>query len=449
MIRRHRGRTTAAIFFAGLLSAAAALFGATAPGAQAADLFSFDLEAGAQGYTMLYEEPAGTRYFEATVPEASSSMQTGPIGLGRAAVFWPGPVGGNAGSLILVLQPGAPPDVTAANYPYRAESRIGDDPPEATNTDLPGSTMHSLATPEQVAADAHVENATGDPGAFGPTTTTSLTKLEGGKGLAESRSVVENISLAAGLVTIESVTSTATATTDGAASDGVASTTVTGLKIAEQPARIDQDGLHIGEAGEPNPVQAGLNEAAKQAFEQAGAELVLSAPVKEVEGSTTTVSSGSLIFSWRNDGGYETIRIGGASASVAGAPGFDEAAVDLGEGDLGAGDVTDVGTDVGSTDSGSFSNDTFDTGTDLGDTGSLDTGAPIESAAGLTETPAIGSTNDVLPTQPVASIRGAIGAGWVIFGFAASCLFALGFKRLADDVLSGTGGVCPLDGDAG
>ena len=157
--RAHRRRTTAALFVAGFACAAAALFGAVAPGAQAAQaLSSFDLTGGARGYTMYYEEVTGMRYFEATVPEAFTSIQAGPIGLGRAAVFWPGPVGGNAGSLVFVLRPDAPPEANNLNYPYRAESRIGDDPPEATNNDLPGSSMKSSATPEAVTADAHVES---------------------------------------------------------------------------------------------------------------------------------------------------------------------------------------------------------------------------------------------------------------------------------------------------
>ena len=439
--RRHRRRTTAALLVAGLACAAAALFGAVAPGAQAQEFSSFDLTGGARGYTMYYEEASGMRYFEATVPEASSLMQAGPIGLGRAAVFWPGPVGGNAGSLVFVLQPDAPEQASSLNYPYRAESRIGDNPPEKTNTDLPGSTMKSSATPEAVTADARVDSSTGDPGTFGPSTATSASRMQDGKGIVESRAVVENISLAGGLVTIDSVVSTATATTDGTASDGAASTTVTGLRIAEQKATIDQEGLHIGEDA-PNPVQQALNDAAKQAFEQAGAELIVSAPIKEVDGPNTTVDAGSLIFSWRNQGGYETIRIGGAQASVSAAPGFDTGAVDLGDTDLGVGE--------------SFSNESFDTGgvsaTDSFDSGGFDSAtAPLDTgtaAATPAATPALGSAADVLREEPVAAIRGAIGAGWVVFGIAASALLGLAFKRLADDVLAVRAAACPLSGDA-
>src|SRR5207302_7960760 len=68
---------------------------------------------------------------------------------------------------------------------------------------------------------------------------------------AQADSTASDINLGNGLVTIDSVVSSATATSDGTSGQGKGSTTVNGMMVGGQPATVDQDGLHIGGTSQP------------------------------------------------------------------------------------------------------------------------------------------------------------------------------------------------------
>src|SRR5438105_10497418 len=91
-----------------------------------ATLSSFGLQSGARGWRW-FDEDATNGNQEAEVPESSANLANGPVGYGLASVVWPGPLASNAGSLILVLQPTAPPQATMLNDPVLAEVRSGPD----------------------------------------------------------------------------------------------------------------------------------------------------------------------------------------------------------------------------------------------------------------------------------------------------------------------------------
>jgi hypothetical protein len=241
------------------------------------------------------------------------------------------------------------------------------------------------------------------------------------------------------VIAIESVQSSASATTDGTAADGTSSTTVNGLTIAGQPARVDENGVTIGDANQP--LNAVANQLAEQAFAEAGIEMIVSAPAKEVEGASARVRAGSLIILWDWEGGKKGVAIGGAEASVTGAPGFDsDLDVDLdGDfgGDFGAGDF---GGDGGSFDIGGEGS--FD------DAGSFDTEQPP-----LADDSGLGPTSEqelVLGGTPAVSIGGTpVGLGQVALGFTAAGLLAVGMRRLSRSVLTeSAGSTCPLAGEA-
>jgi hypothetical protein len=430
--RSPRWRTYA-VLAAGAACAVASVAGLRAGPARAAGLFSYDLTAGARGWSMSYDDPTGMRYGEGTVPEASANVSTGPIGRGLATIAWPGPVLGNAGSLILVLRPDAPKDVTALNDPVRAESRIGDDPPQKTYDGVPGATMATSATPDKVSADSAVKSATGDESTFGPTTTHADTVLAEASATSNASSRIEKVALAGGVIKIESVTSTARAVSDGVKAEGDAVTHVEGLTIGGVAATIDQDGLHFGDSSAP--ANAVANQIAKQALEKSGAELVLSSPIKEIDGATATVNAGSLLITWTTPGGTFAVVLGGARAAATAGPSVDDVAGDV----TGAvGDATGTGDRGGVTDSG------------LGDTGAVGVDAPAtgdDSPAPSPSTTGARRPEATLRTQPIAAVSRPVTAGWVALGVLAAGLLGFGMKRLSDDVLAERAATCPLEGD--
>ena len=437
---RGRGRRTGAAFVAvGLLLGALSVAPFRAGPASAVELFSFELTAGARGFQYFNESAADADLAEpgGGVGETRAELASGPIGYGLSAVAFPGALIANGGTLLLVLRPDTPAAVAnQLNVPLRAEARSGQNPPETTNTQAPGTTLKASATGDKVTADANVASAGGVPGNFGRTNAHSETRNGTDGGISEGNSEVQDIDL--GAVKIKSVTSTASAKTDGTKAEGNAVTTVTGLEIGGQPATIDEDGLKIGSAGAP--ANAVANQIANAALASGGFDIRLTEPVEEVEGATAKVTAGSLIITQKSEGGgLGTLVFGGASAMATGAPGDPSLLTDV---DLGS----DTSFDTGSVDTGSTS---FDTGTSSFDTGGLtDTGATTVDTP--LSTPTGGAAEEVAlgPTRNAASGGKPIKAGAVLLGVVAAAFMAFGMRRLSDNVLVEGGSVitCSLEG---
>ncbi|HZQ86342.1 MAG TPA: hypothetical protein VFA83_15950, partial [Acidimicrobiales bacterium] len=117
--RRQRRLSGSLLVVLGLISGTVAFNGWRAAPARAATLFSFEFNAGGRG-VRFYDVDAKNGDQEGEAPEASSSMASGPVGHALASVAWPGPIAGNAGTLILILRPDAPPQAGMLNDPIRA-----------------------------------------------------------------------------------------------------------------------------------------------------------------------------------------------------------------------------------------------------------------------------------------------------------------------------------------
>ena len=438
--RDSRRRSGVLLLASGLLCGIVAVLGMPASSAQEAPatLFSYDLTSGANGYATFYEDPSGSRQGEGNVPEASSSLTTGPIGLGLASMAWPGSVAANGGTLVMVLVPDAPEEAGELNYPVRAEARSGQDPP-TTKNEIPGASMVATATADTVEAEGKVQNSTGDTGTFGPSRAYSKVHLAGAKATSESTSVVEKISVAAGVIKIDSVTSTAEAVTDGKKATGDASTVVSGMTIGGQPATVDEDGVTIGEEGQP--ANAVANQIAKQALAQSGAEIVLGAPTKEFDGPTGVVSAPSLVITWESEGGTFGVILGGARAAATGAPPLDESLLG---GDTA---IPDAGAAPSGTDTGVDTGTGADTGADLGGGDvSADPGATTEEPAA--EVPTGGGGEVALDATPARAISKPVRPAFFLLGLLAALLVAWGMRRMGDSVLAerAASAACPLDG---
>ena len=417
----RRRRAGALLVAAGLLCAAGAASTWGAPGASAAPLFSYDLRASARGFSFF--GGFGGQNQTTGLPESTATLANGPVGLGIASLVWPGSLGGNPGQLVNVLQPGcavtgpaqlpspnpvcpAPDAATELRYPIKAEARTGQDPPTTTNEDVPGASMKASATAQEVSADAVTTGIAGVPGDFGRIVTHSVVKYAGETGTSEATSTVQDVDVG-GVIQIESVVSSASASTDGTTGGGDATTTVTGLTIGGTP-------VDLGPAGVP--------EETKQLLEPMGMEVVVGPPVKEVDGSSATMTAGSVVITWDTPDGVYGIVLGGAQAAVAGSP---DTAVDLG--------VVDVPLDTGAT-------------------GSIDVPSAEVADVGAVDVPVPADTPDevVLDTTPAFDIGGTpIRASTAVLAMLAVALLAVGMQRLGTGVLlAAPAAACPLGEDS-
>lgn len=429
VVRRHR-RHGALLLALGMVCAltSAFLWRVSAPAHADPSFSSFDLQAGARGWRF-YDEDSANGNQEGEVPESSTDLAQGPVGYGLSSVVWPGPTASNAGTLVLVLRPDAPPQSKALNNPIRAEAHTGQGNGTTKNDSVPGTSMSATALADRVEAQAVVNSSSG-PGTFGPTHTHALSSFEGPLGKGTADSLVQNINLAAGVVKIDSVSSTAVATTDGTKSDGEAHTTVNGLTIGGQPATIDEHGLHIGAQNEP--ANAVANQLAQQALGKSGTTITMGAPTREVNGATTTVTAGALVVSWNTGSGtIFTVTIGGATATVTAAPGTDASPAPADSGGGGGSVATPVDTGSGSLPSPSG-------GTSTGVTPAATPSTPL--------TP--GRAPVAAPKLALARSPRVLSPGAVVFAAFAAGLMGFGMRRLGDGILAEpTAAVCPLAED--
>lgn len=392
-------------------------------------LSSFGLEAGARGWRF-FDEDATNGNQEAEVPESSATLANGPVGYGLSSLVWPGPLASNAGSLILVVQPTAPPQVTALNNPIRAEARTGQNPPTTTNNNTPGTSMVATAKDDLVEATASVDSSTGG-GSFGSSHTHALTTLAGATAKSTSDSLVRDISLAGGVVKIDSVSSVAEATTDGTKSAGDAHTVVHGLTIAGMPATVDDNGLHIGSQGQP--ANAAANQIAQQALGKSGASITVSRPTKETKDASTTVTAGSLVVSWNTgSGSIFTVTLGAAEATVTAAPGTDAGIT----GGAPPGSA-DAGPGAGPATAGAAS-----ASSPVGAAGGGLTGSPLPAALGAA------AAHTASPSLRLAGHGALVGTASIVLGVLATILAGFGLRRLSDGIFAEPAAiVCPLADD--
>ncbi len=438
---RKLALVTAATFVCVVVGGVALGAGAqTAP----AELGSFAIVATAPGFEVTEDSPSAQAHPEGhgAVPQTSTLLANGGIGYGLAAVVWPGATAANGGALLGLLVPsqvggqpvpdaigGAAREVApSANYPIKAEARMGSTP-DASFDGAPGVVMTAHADPARVAAEGALERAE-QPGAatFGNVRSNSESTLAGTVGRALATSAANDIDLG-GVVKIKSVTSTATAQTDGKTSSGAGGTVVSGMTIAEQPAYVDDQGVHIGEQGQP--ANAVASQIANQALAEAGYRFYVSQPTVETSGATTTTNAGSLYVVWKPPNNPSenvfTFTFGGARVSVTAGEGF--------------GSELEVAADTDLPPSEAAG------GGDLAPGGSVDSGelavAPPAPASGGGPT----RTEAISDFRGLGASFGGFGWGWLVLALLVMTLAGVGSRRLLADLLDRPAVDCPLERD--
>jgi hypothetical protein len=284
------------------------------------DFLGYTLTAQAAGLQVVEDEPSATTHPEAEseVPQSQVSLVSGPVGYALSSVAWPGALAANAGSLLLLAGAPVPPDVAGnLNDPVRAETRTGG-PASVENTDVPGAVMRADVVPGKVSATTVLDGGTaGQTAGFGATTTSSTAALATAKATTTADSTTRDVSLAGGALTLGSLVSHATASTDGRTATGSGSTLVGDLRIAGVPVTVDQHGVTV--ASNTTPADAS---AVQGALTQLGMTVLLSKPSVSRSGGAISYDAGSLIVDWFPPGwgGRITVLLGGARVSASANP---------------------------------------------------------------------------------------------------------------------------------
>jgi hypothetical protein len=423
---------------AGALALVAVPGSATAAEEPGSGLSSFSLAANAPAVQVRQVdtaqcggEPAATGGCEGVVPEAVSTLRNGPVGYALSSVVWPGTLAGNLGSLLIVAGNGqVPEDAKQLNSPVRAEARTGGDGKPVVNESYPGTVMTAQATASRVSAKAVAGQDTVLPvGTAGKAEGSTATFLEGATtAVSEARSHVSDLSIA-GIVTIESVTSTARATTDGTRADATGSTVTQGVEIAGVPVVIDGEGVSVAGQGAGS---AAATAVVNSAISAAGMTIAVGEPQRVVEGATASYTAGSLVFAWTQQPGVEsTVVLGGARVSATAAPAFSGGPAPVPTGGVVVPGVTDPGP--------------------LPDTGT----APRPVVPGVVEPaappapapPVVGGPVPVAlaPSGTRSPLPDGLSPAVVVLGLVGVGLLAGGFRRLPDRVLEAPVTACPLE----
>ena len=411
-------------------------------------LGSYSFIATAPGFEVTEDEPIAQAHPEGqgAIPYTTSLLTNGNVGYGLSSIAWPGATFANAGAVVGLVFPsqvgGQPtPDAIsgvvkglapAANYPVRAEARTGSSP-DGSFTSIPGVTLAAHADTAKVEGVASVQSAEQPNVArYGNMRSDSVSTLTGSAGQAAATSVITDIDIG-GAVKIKSVTSTATAQTDGAKAQASGGTVVQGLSIGGQAAYVDQDGVHIGQPGQP--ANDAVNKAANQALAGLGMTIYVSQPQKELQGSSATYNAGALLFRWEPPNNPSknvfTATFGGSRVSVAASQGSGF-------------DVLSSSSESPAT-SGDFGGATTGVPPVVP---SLDTGGSATPSAPATSGPTASAAPSGTATQPttlVAATFAGISAGWLLLGLAAAALLGVGSWRLMGDLLDRSATPCPLE----
>ncbi|MEY2569104.1 MAG: hypothetical protein QOE35_3633 [Actinomycetota bacterium] len=405
---------------------------------------SFSLVATAPGFEATEDEPSANAHPEGhgAMPETSTLLANG-FGYGLAAMVWPGATAANGGALLGLLVPSKVPNTDvpvpdaigqtvspvapAANYPVKAEARSGT-APDASYTQFPGVTMVAHADDAHVTGEASVQRAEqSGMASYGNVRSSSESALSGSVGRATATSSADDVDLG-GVIKIKSVTSTATAQTDGKTSSGAGGTVVQGMTIADQKAYVDDQGVHIGEQGQP--ANAVANQVAAQALTGAGMQIYVSQPRLEQNGGTATYDAGSLFVFWKppnNDSGNVfTMTFGGARVAVTAGEGFG---------------ATVAGESV----------DTVDSSGDLVPAPDLAVAdLPVDAPTALGATAPSAAPTIGTPTPAGFSLARTFGGfawGWLVLALALVALAGSASRKLLGDLLDGPAADCPLERD--
>jgi hypothetical protein len=281
-VRRFRRLPTLGLSALLLVSGGAGLLAvafSNGPAGADSTLGGFTLTGLAEAVTAQYEQPnfplPATPSLEFDEGYAATTDNYGPSGTATASTLYPGQVVANAGPELALLVPGAPlppapvwPVQATSEYPQTPNSGATDEP--GANMDASSTTNGNTATATLGDDAATAGSNGGDPTLQAPSgsgnplagssaiigvagmSATSSSLAPSTSANAQSSATDSGISILGGFITIGSVTSTATAISDGTTGKVTGSTAVQNMNIAGEPVTVDANG--IAAAGQASPL---------------------------------------------------------------------------------------------------------------------------------------------------------------------------------------------------
>jgi hypothetical protein len=436
----------------------------------------FTMFANGNGLQIVFDNPSGLSGSHPIgyvgLPEASAQFETGPLGLGRASVIWPGALLGNFGSAApLFIPPPYGKYFSNLNDPIRAEAHVPGGPADASYPPAAGSgapaSMVSHADNNSVNSNAGVGgiNIAGliQSGTISSQGTTAVTNSAA---TSTGTSTVSGVNLLGGLIRIDSVKSTATAMSDGNKAHGSGTTVITGASLANGavPITIDNSGFHLATSNAPlGGLLGSLDTALNPVLKALNLEIHTLPTTTSGTGSQYNVLSGGLVITYTLPAtltnlvsslwlklpsiglpsipsflkdGFVTMTIGGATANVNATPAF------VPQADVPVTGSTPGALPASSATSGGSGSTGPTTGPGGGGTSSP---ALAASPAALAPTRQRPATSQV-PLSPIGFFKG-LRLLAVLLAVVGSILLAGGLVKLCTDVLDPKGvTVCSLEG---
>ena len=273
------------------------------------------------------DEPTSTFHPEGEGDFGYSFASLNPAGEhALSSLIWPGSAAGNAGTLIEVL--GGPSGQAELNDPVRAEATSGTSQTQQSTTAPTGTEMTATVQPpvpgDQYAASksALAAGSLGGQVTVGASSSVSTIHFDSVTGTltATATSALHDLQLDGGLISIASLTSSASATSlNGGVPTITGSTTYGGLSIAGQSAYVDGSGVHVGTPS--NPAGPAALASVNSALQAAGMQVYSTQPTQVTIGQVDYYDASSLLFYWAPPGDKSnnsfTASVGSAAVSMA------------------------------------------------------------------------------------------------------------------------------------
>jgi len=267
-------------------------------------LGGYTLAAIGSGMSVFYEQPnfpvPATPTFEVNLGYTNATFNAGPTGASLASVFWPGQVAANGASQLGLLLGGYlapafggnPPTMpNPGPWPVQANTRYPQGP-TSQNNDNGTITMEASSTAASSTASSAMGGLGGASGAPAGLvsaqsvgSTAQSTVDNAGEAVAQATSSVHGVSIAGGLITIGQVTSTASSASDGNQATVKGTSTIAQVAVAGEAVTVDATGVHSsGTAPTSVPVLGSVAPTVNQILSMAGITMTVTNPTDTVAG---------------------------------------------------------------------------------------------------------------------------------------------------------------------
>jgi hypothetical protein len=259
-------------------------------------------------------DPTKRNFIQASIPYSNSTSSTGPSNGSVTSPAWPGDAIATAGNAVGTFAPTAPVAlIKLLNDPVVARSSFPDQVGVGTSGSFgPGSpaaigSATTKSSESGTSGAAHISDLTplgankaGVPLidiASASSMTTSTVQAASVSNRAETR--IGRISIA-GVITIDGINTTATASSDGKGGTSDATTDIGAVKVAGLSASIGPDGITINGKGQGDILVKTANKLLAT-LQKIGISITALAPQKNKDGNEADATSGAILVSFEDD----------------------------------------------------------------------------------------------------------------------------------------------------